>query len=104
MWCLMRPIYSIVILFLLVAVSSAQLSPDKDRFDVVLHPGDLVERTLKVTNTGDATIDEISKTEMSGTAKGYIFLDMPEEVPLAPGDEAEIKIFFILPPEIEPGT
>ncbi len=104
MWCLMRPIYPIVILFLLAAVSSAQLSPDKDRFDVVLHPGDLVERTLKVTNTGDSTIHEISRTEMSGTAKGYIFLDMPEEEPLVPGDEAEIKIFFVLPPEIEPGT
>ena len=104
MWYLMRPIYPIVILFLLAAVSSAQLTPDKDRFDVVLHPGDLVERTLKVTNTGDSTIHEISKTEMSGSAKGYIFLDMPEEEPLAPGDEAEIKIFFVLPPEIEPGT
>jgi len=103
-WYLMRPIYPIVILFLLAAVSSAQLTPDKDRFDVVLHPGDLVERTLKVTNTGDSTIHEISKTEMSGSAKGYIFLDMPEEEPLAPGDEAEIKIFFVLPPEIEPGT
>ncbi len=104
MWCLMRLIYPIVVMFLLAAVSSAQLSPDKDRFDVVLHPGDLVERTLKLTNTGDSTIHEISKTEMSGTAKGYIFLDMPEEEPLAPGDEAEIKIFFVLPPETEPGT
>jgi len=100
----MRPIYPIVILFFLAAVSSAQLSPDKDRFDVVLHPGDLEERTLKVTNTGDSTIHDISKTEMSGTAKGYIFLDMPEEKPLAPGDEAEIKILFALPPETEPGT
>jgi len=103
-WCLMRLIYPIVVMFLLAAVSSAQLSPDKDRFDVVLHPGDLVERTLKLTNTGDSTIHEISKTEMSGTAKGYIFLYMPEEEPLAPGDEAEIKIFFVLPPETEPGT
>lgn len=100
----MRLIYPIVILFLLAAVSSAQLSPDKDRFDVVLHPGDLEERTLKVTNTGDSTIHEISKTQMSGTAKGYIFLNMPEEKPLLPEDKAEIKIYFALPPETEPGT
>ena len=104
MWCLMRQIYAIVVLFLIAAVSSAQLSPDKDRFDVVLHPGDLEERTLKVTNTGDSPIHEISKTELSGTAKGYIFLDMPEEMPLAPGDEAEIKVLFALLPETEPGT
>jgi hypothetical protein len=43
----MRQIYPIVILFLLIAASSAQLAPDKERFDVVLHPGDLEERTLK---------------------------------------------------------
>lgn len=100
----MRPIYLTIILFLLAAASSAQLEPDKDRFDVVLHPGDLEERTMKVINTGDATIYKISKTQMSGTAQGYIFLDMPEEKPLLPQDEAEIKIYFALPPETMPGT
>jgi len=100
----MRPIYPIVILFLLIAASSAQLAPDKERFDVVLHPGDLEERTLKVTNIGDATIFKISKTQMSGTARDYIFLDIPEEKPLMPQDKAEIKIYFVLPPETRPGT
>ena len=100
----MRQIYPIIILFLLIAASSAQLTADKERFDVVLHSGDLEERTLKVTNIGDATIFKISKTEMSGTARDYIFLDMPEEKPLMPQDEAEIKIYFVLPPETKPGT
>ena len=108
MWCSMKPIYLIVILFLLVAASSAQLSPNKERFDVVLHPGDLDERVLKVTNIGDSTIFKISKTQMSGTAKDYIFLDMltdmPEDEPLLPQDEAKIKIYFVLPPETPPGT
>lgn len=100
----MRLINLTVILFLLSAASSAQLEPDKDRFDVMLHPGDLEERTMKVTNTGDATIYKISKTQMSGTAQGYIFLDIAEEKPLLPQDEAEIKIYFALPPETQPGT
>ncbi|MCX6672255.1 MAG: hypothetical protein NTY37_00540 [Methanothrix sp.] len=100
----MRLIYPIVILFLLIAASSAQLEADKERFDVVLHPGDLEERTLKVANIGDATIFKISKTQMSGTARDYIFLGMPEEKPLMPQDKAEIKIYFALPPETRPGT
>jgi putative cell wall-binding protein len=100
----MRLIYPIVILFLLVAASSAQLEADKERFDVVLHPGDLEERTLEVTNIGDATIFKISKTQMSGTARDFIFLDMPKEKPLMPSDKAEIKIYFVLPPETRPGT
>ena len=100
----MRQIYPIVILFLLIAASSAQLEADKERFDVVLHSGDLEERTLKVANIGDATIFKISKTEMSGTARDYVFLDMPKEKPLKPQDKAEIKIYFALPPETRPGS
>ena len=100
----MKLIYPTVILFLLIAASSAQLQPDKERFDVVLHPGDLEERTLKVTNTGDAVIFKISNTQVSGSAGDYIFLDMPEDKPLMPQDEAEIKIYFALSPETRPGT
>ena len=100
----MKLIYPTVILFLLIAASSAQLQPDKERFDVVLHPGDLEERTLKVTNTGDAVIFKISNTQVSGSAGDYIFLDMPEGKPLMPQDEAEIKIYFALSPETRPGT
>jgi hypothetical protein len=100
----MRQIYPILILFLLIASSSAQLEADKERFDVVLHSGDLEERTLTVTNIGDATILKISKTDVSGTARDYIFLDMPDDKPLKPQDKAEIKIYFALPPETLPGS
>ena len=100
----MRPKYLIVILFLLTAAGAAQLAPDKERFDVVLHPGDLEERTLTLTNTGDAPIYEISKTEISGSAADFIFLTMPDEMPLMPQDQAEIKIYFILTPEARPGS
>lgn len=100
----MRLIYPIIILFLLIASSSAQLEADKERFDVVLHSGDLEERTLTVTNIGDAPILKISKTEVSGTARDYIFLDMPEDKPLKPQDKAEIKIYFAIPPETLAGS
>jgi hypothetical protein len=99
----MRLIYPIVILFLLISASNAQLAPDKERFDVVLHPGDLEERTLKVANVGDSPIFKITKTQMSGTAKEFIFLDVPEGKTLMPQDKAEIKIYFALPPETKPG-
>lgn len=100
----MRLKYPAVILFLLIATGSAQLAPDKERFDVVLHPGDLEERTLKVTNIGDPTIYEISRTRMSGNASDFIFIEMPEDEPLETGDDAEIKIYFALSPEAVPGT
>ena len=100
----MRLIYPIVILFLLISASNAQLAPDKERFDVVLHPGDLEERTLKVANVGDSPIFKITKTQMSGTAKEFIFLDVPEGKTLMPSDKAEIKIYFALPPETKPGS
>jgi putative cell wall-binding protein len=99
----MRLIYLIVVLFLLISAGAAQLSPDKERFDVVLHPGELEDRTLKLTNTGDASISKITSTQVSGSAKDLIFLVMPEEKLLQPKDEAEIEIFFAISPETKPG-
>jgi len=100
----MKPKCLIVILLLLTAAGSAQLTPDKERFDVVLHPGEMEERTLVLTNTGDTPIYEISKTEISGSAADFIFLKMPDNMPLMPKDEAEIKIYFALTPETKPGS
>lgn len=100
----MRLIYPIIILFLLISASNAQLEPDKERFDVVLHPGDVEERTLEVTNGGDSPILKITKTQISGTAREFIFLNVPEGKPLMPQDKAEIKIYFALPPETRPGS
>ncbi len=100
----MRLIYPIVILLLLVSAGAAQLAPDKEKFDVVLHPGDVEERTLKVTNVGDAPISEITGTQMSGNAKDFIFLSMPEGKTLQPQEDAEIKVYFAIPPETKPGS
>jgi len=65
----MRLIYPIIILFLLIGAGAGQLAPDKERFDIVLHPGDGDERILKVMNNGDSTIFNIAKTEMIGNAR-----------------------------------
>ncbi len=98
----MRLIYSIAVLILLSSAAAAQLEPDKERFDVVLHPGEVEEKTLKVSNAGDAPIFKISNTPVSGSAKDYVFLGIPEGKALEPQDSAEIKIFFAIPPETEP--
>lgn len=94
----------LVILFLLVGVAAAQLSSDRERFDIELHPGEVEEKILTLTNTGDSPIEEISKTSIGGNAKDLIYLDMPEPKILAPKDKEEIKIFFAIPPETQPGT
>ena len=100
----MRLIYLIVIIFLLTSFGAAQLSLDKERFDVVIHPGELEERTLKLTNIGDVPIFEITSTQVTGNAKDLIFLAMPEDKVLQPSDEAEIHIFFAISPEAKPGV
>ena len=103
-WGKMRLIYPIIILFLLIGAGAAQLAPDKERFDIVLHPGDGDERILKVMNNGDSTIFNIAKTEMIGNARDFIFIDVPEDKPLSPGEEAEIKIYIGIPQETKPGV
>ncbi len=100
----MRLIYSIVILFLLVAAAAAQLSPDRERFDIVLHPGEVEEKTLTLTNSGDTPIHKIDSTPVSGSAKDLIFMDMPDMKVLAPKDKVEITIYFAISPETRPGS
>jgi hypothetical protein len=100
----MRLSIPIFILFLLTGVAVAQISSDRERFDIELHPGEVVEKILTLTNTGDSPISEISKTPIGGNAKDLIYLDMPEPKILAPTDKEEIKVFFAIPPETEPGT
>lgn len=99
----MKPIYLITILILLSGAAHAQLSPDKGRFDIELHPGEVVEKTLTLKNVGDMPIYEISKTPISGDAKDFIFLSIPEGKALSPQEKEKIKIFFVVPPETEPG-
>jgi hypothetical protein len=100
----MKLIYLIAILLLLAGAAHAQLAPDKERFDIELHPGEVVEKTLTLKNVGDVPIYEITKTPISGNAKDYIFLSIPDGKELDPQDTEKIKIFFTVPPETEPGS
>jgi hypothetical protein len=42
----MRFIWFITIILFLTVTAEAQLAPDKDRFDIVLHPGEVEQKTL----------------------------------------------------------
>jgi hypothetical protein len=99
----MKLICPIILLFLLSG-AAAQLAPDRERFDVELHPGEVMEKTMTLKNIGDKPVFEITKSPVGGSAKDLILLDVPEEKVLDPGDKAEVKVFFVVPPEIEPGT
>lgn len=100
----MKLIIPLFAIFLLAGIAAAQLSSDRERFDVELHPGEVLQKYLILTNTGDSPIAEISKTSIGGNAKDLIYLEMPEEKTLDPKDDEKIKIFFAVPPETEPGT
>ncbi len=100
----MRPIYPIIILCLLAGVAAGQLSPDRERFDIVLHPGEVEEKALSLTNSGDAPIYKIDSTPVSGSAKDLIILNMPEIDMLMPEDKAEGSVIFAIPPETKPGS
>lgn len=100
----MRPIYTIVIMCLLAGAAVGQLSPDRERFDIVLHPGELEEKALTLTNTGDAPILKIDSTPVSGSAEDLILMNMPEIEVLMPEETAEGSIFFAIPPETKPGS
>ncbi len=100
----MRPIYSVVVLFLLAGAAMGQLSPDRERFDIVLHPGEVDEKILTLTNSGDTPIVKIDSTPVSGDAKDFIFMQMPEFELLPPEEKAEGSIIFAIPPETRPGS
>ncbi|MFB3765540.1 MAG: hypothetical protein ACE14P_09885 [Methanotrichaceae archaeon] len=99
----MRPIYLIAILSLLVGAAYGQLSPDKERFDVKLHPGEVVEKTLTLKNIGDTPIFKITSTPISGDAKNFVFLNIPDGKVLDPQEREKVILFFAVPPEAKPG-
>lgn len=80
------------------------MSPDRERFDIVLHPGEVEEKALTLTNSGDAPIFKIDSTPISGSAKDLIIMNMPEIEMLMPEETAEGSIFFAIPPETRPGS
>ena len=101
----MKLIYpTIIVLVILSGAASGQLSVDRDRFDIVLHPGEVEEKVLILTNTGDTVITKVSNTPVGGNAKDFVFLDRSEVHTIAPGGKGTVKIFFAVPAEIKPGT
>lgn len=99
----MRPIYLIAILSLLIGAAYGQLSPDKERFDVKLHPGEVAEKILTLKNVGDTPIFKISKTPISGDAKDFVFVNIPDDNVIGPQEKEKINIIFIAAPEAKPG-
>lgn len=107
----MKLVKLLSILMLLIAVSAAELTADRDRFEVELHPGEVTKRTLILENLGDAPIFEITSIPVAGRAKELITMEIPKFEKLGPEsediyDDEEIKvdITFSSPPEMDPGT
>ncbi|HOO52761.1 MAG TPA: hypothetical protein PLM24_01705 [Methanothrix sp.] len=107
----MKLINLLATLLLLVAVSSAELAADRDRFEVELHPGEMTKRTLVLENSGDKPIFEIISIPVAGEAKDLVTVDIPKFEPLAPesedvydDEEVKVEITFSSPPETNPGT
>lgn len=100
----MKLISLLAIPLLLVAVSAAELTADIDRFEVELHPGELTERTLTLTNSGDEPIFGIATIPVAGKAKELVTMEISEFEVLGPEEDVEVDINFSTPPEISPGT
>lgn len=100
----MKPARLLLILILLTGATGAQLEPDRSNFDIMLHPGEVEQKVLTLTNTGDLPISEITTTTVSGDAKEFIIIEKPKlKGGLEPGEDTEMAVFFLVPPEIKPG-
>ncbi|MCJ7445370.1 MAG: hypothetical protein MUO26_12750 [Methanotrichaceae archaeon] len=100
----MKLIWFITIILLLSGAAEAQLAPDRERFDIVLHPGEVEQKTLTLQNVGDSPIFKIMNTPIGGNAKDFIVLEMPEFKILPPQEKEKAKIFFVVPPETQIGN
>ncbi len=107
----MKLINLLAILSLLVAVSSAELAADRDRFEVELHPGEMTKRTLILENMGDKPIFKIDTIPVAGGAKELISVEIPKFELLGPesedvydDEEVKVDIKFSSLPETDPGT
>jgi hypothetical protein len=99
----MRLIWFITIILFFTVAAEAQLAPDKNRFDIVLHPGEVEQKTLILKNVGDSPIYKIMNTPIGGSAKDFVVLEMPEFEMLPPQEEKKVKLFFVIPPEAQTG-
>ncbi len=100
----MKLIWFITIILLFIGATEAQLAPDKERFDIVLHPGEVEQKTLTLENVGDSPIFKIMNTPIGGNAKDLIVLEMPKFRILPPQEKEKAKIFFVVPPETQIGN
>ncbi len=98
----MKHIYLILIVLLLSGIASAQLEPDRERFDIEIHPGEVIHKTLTLTNIGEEPVSKIRTTPIGGDAKDMIMIDIPKKG-IDPGDDIDVDIFFVVPPETKPG-
>jgi hypothetical protein len=100
----MKFVWFIIALLLFTVAAKAQLAPDKERFDIVLHPGEVEQKTLILKNIGDSPIFKIMNTPIGGSAKDYVVIEMPKFKILPPQEEAKVKILFVIPPEAQIGN
>ncbi len=91
-------------MLLLIGTAGSQLSPDRERFDIELHPGEMIEKTLTLTNIGDKPVEKIDCSPVGGKARDLILIDISDFESLDPEDDEDISIIFAISPETEPGT
>jgi len=100
----MRFVWFIIVILLSTVVAGAQLAPDKERFDIMLHPGEVQQKTLVLKNVGDSPIFKILNTPIGGSAKDFVVIEIPEFKILPPQEEEKVKILFVIPPETQIGN
>ncbi|HPE62571.1 MAG TPA: hypothetical protein PLQ49_00515 [Methanothrix sp.] len=100
----MKLLSLLAILLLLVAVSTAELAADVDRFELELHPGEMTERVLALENSGDGPIRELTMSPVAGSARDLVEMEIEDFEMLLPGEKAVVDITFTSPSETIPGT
>jgi hypothetical protein len=106
----MKLIPSLLVLFLATCAASAQLSVDKNTFDLELHPGEVQIKTIVLENLGTETIYDITTTPVGGNAKDLIYVQVSQIKRLEPvetekdKEKTVIPVICMVPPETEPGS
>lgn len=99
----MNPIYPLLIISLLIGAASAQLQPDRERFDIEIHPGEVEYKSIDLTNVGDDPITAVTISAVGGSGKDLIQVEVPEMDELEPGDDVTLDVYLVVPKETEPG-
>lgn len=99
----MNPIYPILIISLLTGAAAAQLQPDRERFDIEIHPGEVEYKSIDLTNVGDDLITAVTISAVGGSGRDLIKVEVPEMDELEPGDDVSLDVYLVVPKETEPG-